>query len=275
MTSYYGDYTTLLDVRGTLVGTTKTGNDTLYLDLIHSTSQEMDDISNRRFVPWITTEYYDTPSQQNAPIEFDDDLLAVLSLTNGDGSAISASAYKLYPLNAWPKEKVVLLSSSAIGWRLSTLSDKEGAIAVNGIYGYHDDYPNAWRSADTLNGAIDGVVTAITTTGSAIIKAGQLIQIDSEFLYASAVAGTTITAVRGVNGSTAAAHLTLAPVSVWTQRDIEMTCRYAVLAYERLKNNPSGDTVTIGQYSFSTPKDVVKFLEMRLGKMGVVRTGFY
>jgi len=275
--AYYGRYTTLTDVKNTYIGTTKTGQDQLFNDLIDSTSQEIDDISNRRFVPWVNTETYDTPANRYGPLDLDDDLLALTTLTNGDGTVIPSSAYKLYPLNAWPKERIVLLSSSAIGWRLTGQGDREGAIAVLGIYGYHDDYTNAWRQVDTLNGAMsDTTGASFTTTGSATIKAGQLVQIDSEMLYAGAVSGSAVSAVvRGVNGSTAATHLNGAPVLVWVQRDIEMVCRVAVVAYERLKNNPAGDTQTVAGYQFSTPKDVTKFIETRLGKLGVVRTGFY
>lgn len=273
--TYYGEYTTLLDVKSTYIGTTKTAQDQLFRDLIGSTSQDMDDIANRRFVPWINTESYDTPGNRYGELALDDDLLALTTLTNGDGTVIPSSAYKLYPLNTWPKEKIVLLGSSAVGWRTTALGDREGAISALGVYGYHDDYTNAWRQVDTLNGGIDAVTTGITTTGSAIVKPGQLFQLDSEMLYASAVATTAVTAVRGVNGSTAAAHLTLAPVNVWTQRDIEMVCRVAVVAYERLKNNPAGDTQTVAGYTFQSPKDVTKFIEARMLKLGVMRTGFY
>jgi hypothetical protein len=72
-------------------------------------------------------------------------------------------------------------------------------------------------AATTLNGAIDNAtITVVVTSAAAFPAAGQFrILIDNEILLVTGVAGNTFTvAARGtIEGTAAAAHLTLAPVT--------------------------------------------------------------
>lgn len=270
MTSY-AEYTTVYDVRQTLVGVTTTGQDTLYQDLIKSTSGDIDDLSGRRFVPRVESLVYDTP--RDGYLCFGNrDILELTTLTNGDGTVIGASYYLLDEPNDYPKWRLKLKPSSGLAWVSDSNGESGQAIAVVAITGYHNDYTNAWRQIDTLAAAITTTnATAATTTGSALIHAGDFLKIDSEYLYPSAVTTTTLTLIRGVNGSTAATHLISAPIYKWVNPSVEMICRNAVLAQERLKNNPVGETVAIGGYQFNTPKDVTQYIKKRLLALGLVR----
>lgn len=68
--------------------------------------------------------------------------------------------------------------------------------------------------AITLNGAITNVATTITVNDATNIAVGDQIVIDTEALNVTAKAAPSLTVTRGASITTAAAHLTLAPVKV-------------------------------------------------------------
>lgn len=285
------DYTTIDAVRSDYLKSDATTRDDLLLDIIRAVSREIEHAANRKFYPRIETRTFDVPQRQwanryydqyyagvNYPspdLLLDDDCLSVTSVTNGDGSAVTA--YKLYPLNASVKSRLRLLASAAQPWLADSSGDTEGAISVAGVWGHHEDYASAWQDTGATLAAQIATTTAATftcTTGKLV--AGNLVKIDSEYLYVSAVATSTsdtVTATRGVNGSTAAAHTTSAEIDRWTMSDIEMVARQAAAALFRLRTNPVGDTVTVDGQTFATPKDVSAWIRDQLNEGGHVRTG--
>lgn len=274
----YAEYTTVYDVRTTErgSGTTDTGQDTYFLELIRSTSAEMEAAcAGRRFVPVRETRYFDMPGGAEIELE-DNDLLEVTTVTNGEGTAIAGTAYRLHPYNVTPYYKLELKYSSGIVWLPDSSGEWQRVIAVAGVWGYHRDYASAWLDTTaTLSVAITvaGSTSFTCTTGK--IKAGQLLKIDSEYFYASSVATgatDTVTCVPAVNGSTAATHLISAPIYRWYYPEIEKVCRQAVNAYERLKNNPVGETVSMDGQTFTTPKDVQKWIGNQMAGLGLTRT---
>ena len=289
MATYY-EYTTLSDVRSTLIGSASTAQDTLITDFIKSTSREIDNISNRHFAPRVQTRNYTPPisgiydprmgwasayGETRGILPFDDDLLAITTLTNGDGSAITSADYVLYPANESAKFGIRLKSTASVIWLPDSAGQYEQVIALLGVWGYHEDYANAYLSAGTIAdvAGISASATSYTASASHGIKAGQLLKMESEFVSASAVSSNTITIVRGVNGSTAATHVTATAVSAWTNPSVEMVCRVAVQAQLQLKNNPIGETVSAGGYVFTTPKDVTEYIQQRLMNLGLINTG--
>jgi hypothetical protein len=275
----YGDYTTIVAVKTNYLDVTGSADDVLLADMIRSVSRDIDNLTKRRFYPRAETHYYDTPKRNHPTINFDDDLLALTTLTNGDGDAITSAYYKLYPLNRTPKESLALLASSSEQWQANSDGDPEGAITILGVFGYHLDYPNAWVAT---GGTVQNT-TSISASGTSLtvqtgtVKAGWLLQIGAEWLYASAVAVSTtdtVTVVRGVNGSTAAIHLNGAAISRWVvDESVEMIARVGVAASYRIRANPVGETVVIEDIRFDTPKDITKYMNTRLSQIGVMRVG--
>lgn len=95
----------------------------------------------RRFEPVAGTRYYDAvgPHLQGRMLLLDTDLLAVTTLTNGDGKEIAAGDYRLYPLNGNPKFAIVLKASAGVYWTWQ--DDPEAAIVVEGSWGYDTAVP--------------------------------------------------------------------------------------------------------------------------------------
>jgi hypothetical protein len=275
----YGDYTTMVQVKTNYLDILGSADDILLADLIHSVSREIDNLTNRHFYPRKETQYYDTPKLPTSAISFDDDLLDLTTLVNGDGNPITVSYYKLYPLNRTPKAKVVVLASSPEQWSTDSGGNSEGAITLAGVFGYHTDYTNAWVAT---GGTVQNVTSIDATNTSLIvetgkIKMGWLLQIGTEWLYVSAVSVSTtdtVTVARGVNGSTAAIHLHDAPILRWAVDErLEMVARVGVAASYRIRANPVGETIVIDDIRFETPKDITKYMNSRLSQIGVIRTG--
>jgi hypothetical protein len=68
--------------------------------------------------------------------------------------------------------------------------------------------PCDMAASTALGASISPATTTITVASSAGINTNDTLQIDSEQLLVTAISGTTLTVVRGVNGTTAAAHST-------------------------------------------------------------------
>lgn len=271
----YCEYTTVAKVK-TYKDTSLNVDDGLILDMIRQASREIENITNRWFYPRVVTETYDTP-RMGASLRFTHDLLELTTLTNGDGTVITSADYKLYPLNGYPKNELILLPHQ-YAWQLDSYGTPYSAIAVAAICGYSEDYADAWvDTLATLSAAITtaGQMTVTVTMG--LLNVGDLLKIGSEYIYASGVAvGTadTLTMVRGVNGSTAVAHLINVPVYRWDPgAQIEMLVRRAATAYTKLRSNPIGETVNIQGMTFNTPRDVIKFMDTELRGLGLIRVG--
>lgn len=269
--TYYGDYTTRAIVKSQYLDVTQTTDDALITDIVKDVSRQIDAVSNRRFAPFIQTRYFDTPLGYD--LYFDTDLFSVTSITNGQGAALTASDYKLYPLNESPKQKATIIKSTGLEWQMNGTSDPEGAISVAGAWCYARD--GGWIDSGAVLGvgANDTTTSLTVTTGK--INVGQLVKIDDEYLYVTAVTvstSDTLTVVRGVNGSTAASHLISAALYYWQpDQNINLLAQQASAAAYRLRANPVGDTVTIDGVTFATPKDVTAFIYKRLTGLGLKR----
>lgn len=277
--SFFADYTTLYAVKDLYIGSSSDKSDEILAQLITRTSRQIDHVCQRVFAPSIQTHAYDVPKGRD--LTLDDDLLEVLTLTNGDGSSIASSDYKLYPLNVSAKAKLSLLGSGSSIFRASSSGDVEGAISLRGVWGYHARYGEAWVDVGaTLSSLINASDTSVVVTPSRTIRAGQLVKVDSEYLYVrsvsvNATSGDTLTLARGANGSTAASHSASASVLVWTNPVVEDLATQAVVAYNRLRDNPAGESKNIGGQVFVTPKDVQVWIAKRCADLALLRGSFF
>lgn len=269
--SFYHELTTVKDVRETFLGGSGSGDDALILDFIRAASREMGDLAGaRKFTPRVETRVFDVPPDRL--LILDDDLLAVHTLMNGDGATILADSYNLLTANLYPKWGIDLDATAAVTWEPSSAGKFKQVISVNGVWGFHRDYADAWQlSGAALTADSNAAVTTLAVT-SGILRAGQLVKIEDEYMYVAAASGTSATVVRGVNGSTPAAHVSATAIYVWTpEAELVHTARLAAAAYYRLRQNPIGDTVQIDDETFATPKDVLQFIQKRVAALGIKR----
>jgi len=308
MPSTYVEYTTLDRLRksgeGAQLAISSNAADPFLLSLIREVSANIDDICNRTFAPIVETQHYDSPggnpwaiSQQylaggkagdvfqsrtggfsyGRTLRIDtNDLLAVTTLTNGDGTVIAPANFLLYPSNVYPKQEIRLKQSGGLAWVPDSNGNYEQVITLLGVFGYHDKYTSAWGGCGTVAdvGGINAAITTYTASTGAGVEAGMLLNIDDEFLYASNVSSTTVMIERGVNGSTAAAHLTGAPVGYWRPIfTISRITRMAVASYWNLRANPEGKQVSINGVTFTTPNSIEEWINTELEAAGLEKTG--
>jgi hypothetical protein len=195
----------------------------------------------RPFYPIVQGRMYDIPYSRELALRAD--LLECLSLTNGDGSVLPDTEYRLEDVNSYPKTSIKINSAAAIYWMLSVTTGSENAITVNGIWGYHAYYPQAWALASTIGAGINASVTTVAVTSSTPYSAGQILRCGDELMLVTAVATNSLTVIRAWNGSTAAAHDILSTLKVWkTQPDIARACLIQAARYYRRNEAIFGTT---------------------------------
>lgn len=138
-------YLSLVDAKEWLgIPGATSGHDDLITALILVAQERIDAVCNTTFEAVAETRYFDVPKSARL-LRLGQDLVSVTSITNGDGTALAATDYKLYPLNQTPKHTVKLLFSSGYYWTWD--DDPEGAIAINGSWGYSSAVPKQIEQA--------------------------------------------------------------------------------------------------------------------------------
>ena len=150
---------------------------------------------------------YQTP----AYLGLDRDLLELLALTNGDGASLDPAQVTRFPAGEGPYSALVLApgTPATFTYAASTVQ----AIAVRGIWGWHDAWPEAWRSSgDTLQATVDedaallSVAEVTGTDGLGLaprFQVGQLLRLGEEYAHVVAVdaEADTLSVIRGVRGT--------------------------------------------------------------------------
>jgi len=236
-----------------------TSDDLVIEDLIEEASRFIDDETGRTFYPRVETRYHDATDERD--LWLDDDLLEVISITNGDDTTIASSAYNLVPRNYSPHYAISIIQSSSETWDVDSNGNSEDVIDISGIWGYHNNYSQrAWITGSTISDS-DTITASSTTIGLAsgsLFDADQIIKIDSEIIRVTAVSTNDITAVRGENGSTAAAHDDSSTVYIWSPiRTAKSACRaIARSEYKRRFGEAEGTTTITGAGVVITPDSI-------------------
>lgn len=218
-----------------------------WLRLIDGASRIMTQFTRRSFVPYRHAKTYDARGAHidTYTLQLNADLLDVETLTNGDGSTISSSQYVLRPSNLYPKYAIRLKDSGSTSWTYTTAW--EDAITVDGWWGYHGDYDNAWSATgDTVQNAtgITAATQSITVSDMDALDAnyrprfqiGMWIKIDNECMRVVNASTTTnvLTVIRGQLGTTAATHANGASITSYNaQYDIAQACIGLTIWLER------------------------------------------
>jgi hypothetical protein len=219
----------------------ETADDDRLFSALLAASAYIERAAGRRFVPRRATVPH--TAWNSRELLLDDDLLELLALTNGDGSALP-----LGEVIAQPAEGVSaalrLAGSSVFTWETTPLN----AIRVTGIWGWHDDWASAWRdSGDTVaDDPLDASAALLTVNDadgadsaglSPRFQAGQTLRMGDEYLRVLVVDAVTNTLgiQRGVDGTTATAHPQGTAISTYQPpADVTLLAvRYAAWLYKQ------------------------------------------
>jgi len=191
-----------------------------------------------------------------------EDLLEMVELTNGDGTALTASEYFLEPIEHTPYSTVHL--ASGITWLPDDDGNTKQAIGVSGWWGYHDDYPNCF--VPSLDTVLDASLTSSATTihvsdvngtpadlDGPRFQAGLMLRVGSELMYLTAATAITaaddeLSVVRGINGSTAAAHVQGASIEIFRPMSFvaQSALRLAAWRYSQRDTDQFDKTFAVG-----------------------------
>lgn len=215
----YATLTQMRDRQGD--GASDTSNDTRYLSKLRSASAWIERQTGRIFQPMIEAIKFDYEDDQ-CLLWRGHDLLELTSVVDGVGTVDAAS------INLLGGGPYYGLEVDATKGFLSYATVKAQAITVTGIWGWHDDWSHAWKSsgdAIPVGGITDAATTFTVADADGVdswglsprFQVGQLLKVDAEYMHLVGVntITNTLTVVRAANGSTAAAHLVGATISVF------------------------------------------------------------
>ena len=148
-----------------------------------------------------------------------------------------ADDYLLEPYNTSPKWRLKLNEDSTLAFGAG-----QQVLSILGTWGWQ----NVTTPASTLSAAITTTTaTTLTVAAAGNHGAGTTIVVESEQMYCTSRSGTTLTVRRGVNGTTAATHLSAAAVSIVEYpSDVKMAT--ADLARMQYRDRDMGVVDTIG-----------------------------
>lgn len=208
----------------------------------------------RRFYPLIAARTFAHPTGHVSELRLRDDLLELTTLTtkNGATTVLAADSFLTGPNGneyQTPFQRIKLKENGT-----TTVFEfdgtKLGSNSVTGVWGYHDEWADAWQdSTDVVKDAagIDASVTSIEVAdvdGNDInglpfrFKEQQLIRIESEYMWITDMdrgSPQSLTVRRGMNGSTAAAHALDTQIDTFVpMNDVRLAMRTLVtFLYER------------------------------------------
>ena len=115
-------------------------DDTFIEAAIEAASRWIDRESGTRFYLATETRKYNIPLG-NQPLLFDAHYQAITSVTNGDGSTITAGNFVTLPANVLPLWGLSLADRTGINWALSGTTGTIQAISITGTVGYSATAP--------------------------------------------------------------------------------------------------------------------------------------
>lgn len=231
---------TLDDLRRHLnLSATDSAEDDHLLQRLGAASRLIESLTQRRYCPRLQTWVIPLQRAGLRELILPDDLLELRSLSIG-GVALDLADIRLLPED---REAPASILQMAEGTPVHFSEDANFSISIEGIWGWHDRWTEAWRaSGEALRAALDADADGITVGDAAgsdpdglapRFQVGQLLRIDDEYFRVTAVdsAGNRLTVLRGVQGTAAAAHQRGASIETYTPalaiRDL--TLRFAAL----------------------------------------------
>jgi hypothetical protein len=223
-------------------------------DIIPAVSDYIHGECNRSFTPYKDdkTLYFEDLARNRSyfsrsrSLNLPDDLLVVNSIT-WDGTALSAGDYRFGLTEGASASSLLFNSQPSVS--LAWGSEFNDGIVISGIWGLLDTL-SQWSTVDASVTIASSSTVTITVTASSAYEIFQYVRIESEYMQViDKPSSTTLTVLRGVNGTTAATHAAQPLQTFMPVHDIRMAAtRLAAFMYQ--KRTDLGGVVQIGDASF-------------------------
>lgn len=115
----------------------------------------------RTFYSRTETQYFNKPCTGDRQLDMIDDLLAVTTLTNGNGDVIAAADYLLMDKGKPPYYAIRLTQSTQVYWQGDDDGNTEQIITIAGTWGYVNRSDTDARSARVIRATHDLVIAMV------------------------------------------------------------------------------------------------------------------
>ena len=191
------------------------GDLAVYVRALQGASREFDAATHRHFFAQVDTRYFswrdgsfDDRRRLNL---WNNDLVSISALTvddNDDGTyeltLVEGTDYYVEPDNRLPNTPIASLYLLRSGTQLYSWPRPSRTVKIAGTWGYSEELEDT-----ALTGTVattTGTTLTASATAEVLIDVGETIKVEDEQMYVSAISTTSLTVVRGINGTTAAAH---------------------------------------------------------------------
>jgi hypothetical protein len=192
------------------VGVTDTTQDANLLAALEASSRAIDRYCRRHFSVRNETRYFDGDGSAELWI---DDLLSITTLkADADYDSVFedvlvAADYRAWPYQGYPRLR---LDIDRRAGAYSSWPNRGGSVEIAGLWGYGDGESATPYHASGLTVTVTTTTSQAVTASGSGFSAGQTILVGTEQMYLLAVTTTALTAMRGVNGTTAAIQAAVA-----------------------------------------------------------------
>lgn len=192
----------------------------------------------RFFYPRYMTVKYDAANMDLVRVH---DLMEIVSWTIDGVVQTSLDPLEFEPSDGPPYNLVTLSSVSNV---VSFGSRGRNSLSITGFYGFL----NEKFAVGLLDLAIDAASTSLSSTldiPDIEIYAGRYLRIDNELMFVSATSGTRgFVVIRGINGSTAAAHASGTTLYIWDPPEVvQMLARTVAVRIIRIPQGAGAEFV--------------------------------
>lgn len=189
---------------------TATADDTVYRRVLQDVSELIDQEMNRTFRTYLATMVFTAKHSQHLDMPPGFDLLSITTLKTDEDddydydNTWATTDYVLEPYNA-PNLRIPYDRISTKPNGAYSFPKNDQGVQIVGKWGYFEELETF---AADLNEALDASETGVDVQAGTNYDVLDTILIESEQMYVTGIASNTLTVVRGVNGTTAAAHST-------------------------------------------------------------------
>ena len=222
---------------------TATTDDGLYRIVLEAVSELLDEDVHRSFRSYLATRYYTAKYGGHLDLPDGNDLISVTTLkTDPDDDqdyddTWATTDYQLEPINAQvDRRPYYRIRTKSQGVR--TFPTSNWGVELVGKWGFWEDLET---SPSTTAEVLDTTETGVDVTAGTDFDVLDTILVDSEQMYVTAIATNTLTVVRGVNGTTAATHVTASVIQRYKYPGpVVEACGIQAARYFMRKNAPFG-----------------------------------
>jgi len=268
----YADLTTLKSEAYLNITTTDATRDVRLLRQLEAASRMIDKYCRRFFYCDETTRYFDGAGNTF----WLPDVLSISTLKTDDNndktyenSYTENTDYYLLPYNEAVKTRAVIRTGGSYSGFASGIAK---GIEIAGVFGYGngDSATPYFDSGDAVanDPSQSAALLTLTVTAGTNFSIGQTIRIDDEQQYITGISTNTLTVERGVNGTTAAAHLKDATIYIYEYPwDIVHACLIQTMRWYKRKDSAYQDIVGIPEMgTFITSKGLDPDVKMILNQ---------